>query len=78
MVQAAEDRMSNDPQVYGNVVPVCLLRHRQGRRWLRNDRSQGHMGTAHIVMPDPRVQQASQMTLRQWDDEIQHFSTEGS
>jgi hypothetical protein len=74
MMQAPKDRTGSHPQVLGKPVSVCLPRSRQVRRWLRDAWPQGQMRTALIIMPDPFLQQASQVVLGERDHTVQALS----
>jgi len=56
MMQATRNRTGHDTQVRWNAVPMGLQRYGQLGERLWDPWSQGHMGSASIVMPDPLVQ----------------------
>ena len=46
----------------------------EGRRWLGNPWSQGHMRPASVIMLDPFRQQTPQVVLCQGYDEVETFT----
>jgi hypothetical protein len=76
MMQPTKDRPGYHPQVRRKPVSVCLPRSRQVRSRLRDAWPQRHMRTTVIIMPDPCVQQTSQVVLAEGDQEVQALPPE--
>src|SRR5262249_36082098 len=76
MVQAAQDPTYPHTQVPWNVVSMCLQRHRQLWRRLRDDWAQRHIRTTRVIMWHPLVQETPQVVLGKGDQKVQAFTPE--
>jgi hypothetical protein len=76
MVEPTEDRTCHHSQMLWNAVPVCLQRHRQPWRWLRDAWTQGYMRATCVVVWHPLVQEIPQVVLSERDQKVQAFPPE--
>ena len=76
MMEPPKERPHGDPQGLGERVSMHLESRRQmhGRLW--NAWSQRHVRTASVVMQYPCVQQAPQVALSEWYQQIQALPPE--
>jgi len=64
VVKAAENWRGNDTIAVGNSMTV---QHPSGSEAVENARPKTRVRTPAIVMRDPRIENASQVVLVQWD-----------